>query len=297
MSFLESLFSGARVFLRQVVKAVAEVVHVVLEEIDRSPIGKAATQLLVGVTNKYFGAARELAAEEQEMAERFRRDGRRSSRDEDRLQEIAAERDRLRKKLDAAKAQEATEELVEAREELVARPITADETSAAVGIIASRVCLECGGTMRIRQGGFDEKKKRHSFYWSCTANPFRCPKPKLDPEKEQASVLRRPDPNLDLKVEERRAIWQRQDVVVDTARRLRQHLGDEDKAIICPQHLLPMKILENRNASGLPLNTYEYVCLGVEPDGRACQHRVPIETFPQASELLRRHEGHGIIKG
>ena len=35
----------------------------------------------------------------------------------------------------------------------------------------------------------------------------------------------------------------------------------------------------------------------VAPDGRACQHRVPIETFPQAFELLRRHEGHGIIKG
>ncbi len=43
------------------------------------------------------------------------------------------------------------------------------------------------------------------------------------------------------------------------------------------------------------LDSYEYVCPGVRLDGVACDYSVPIETYPQAAEMLRRSEGTGII--
>lgn len=58
-----------------------------------------------------------------------------------------------------------------------------------------------------------------------------------------------------------------------------------------------MKLLQRSQADGRLLTTYEYVCLAVDSEGRACQHRISIETFPQVSEILRRREGQGIIKG
>ena len=85
--------------------------------------------------------------------------------------------------------------------------------------------------------------------------------------------------------------------MVETAGRLRQALGEDDDHVICPTHLLPLKLLPRQNADGRLLSTYEYVCLGVDAVGRACNHRILLETFPQVSEALKRREGHGIIRG
>ena len=73
-------------------------------------------------------------------------------------------------------------------------------------------------------------------------------------------------------------------------------LDEEDKNIVCPTHLIPMKLSEKPNADGRLLATYEYVCLGVDADGRACRHKISLETFPQVSEALRRRDGVGIIR-
>ena len=303
MGFLESLFSGARAFLREVVVPVLQVakqvaidtVRAVLEEIDRSEFGRAATRYIDGASRQYFNRAEDLAAEQREIAERARRDGKRSSRDDDRLREIDLERRRLREELEAAKAAEASAELKDAATQLVSAPVSDDETSAAVGILSSRVCPTCGGSMRIRQGGYNGTTRRRSFYWLCSAHPGACPTINFDPAKENLMALRKSDPNLDLPTKERREIWERKDVVRETQIRLRQHLGEKDDEVICPHHLLPMKLLEQPSSSGLLLTTYQYVCLHVDDDGRACQHRIPLETFPQVSETLRRSEGAGII--
>lgn len=295
MGFLESLFTGVRAFVKEVVTAVAEVVHVILDEIDRSQFGRATTRLIDGASKKYFGTASDLAAEERELAAKYERDGRRSSRDEDRLQEIRVERESLKKEIDSLKSQQAVKEFRDNAESVISAGLTTDETSASVGIIASKTCPECGGLMRIRQGGQQDSGRR-TFYWQCTDHPGVCPTVKFDPEKEGRSVLRQADPNLDLPVAERRRIWEDKDVLQQTASRLRQGLGEDDKEIICPHHLLPMKLLPIPGADGRLLVTYHYVCLGVDSEGRACNYRVPLETFPQVSEALRRREGQGIIQ-
>ena len=55
-----------------------------------------------------------------------------------------------------------------------------------------------------------------------------------------------------------------------------------------------MKLLPKRHSGGLMLDSY-YICPGVGDDGRACGYTIPLETYEQAAEALRRHDGIGII--
>lgn len=298
MSILDSLFSGAKVFLREIVSVAKDAVHAVLAEIDNSAFGRAATELVKGVTKRHFNAASDLAEEERELAEKRRRDGRWTESDLERLREIEEERDRLRRDLDAVKATRAAEELRAAHDEVVAAKVSGDEAAASVGILASKECGRCGGTMRIHLGGLDTKANRQTFYWKCSAvNPQPCPTEKLDPEAEPSSVLRRPDADLDGPRKVREQVWTRPDVLAKAHGRLRAGLDEADEEIVCPAHLLPMKLLPKATAGGLLLDSYQYICVGVNPDGRACNHTVPVKSFPQVSAALRRREGRGIIDG
>ena len=296
MSFLNSLFSGVKVFVREIASAAADAVRIVLEEIDRSAFGKAATGLVRGVTNRYFSDAKDLAEEERELAQKYRRDGRRTEADEERLDEIQRQRANLKEQMDIARTRDAQEELRDSVETVISSTLDDDQVSGSVGILSSKVCPSCGELMRIRQGGFDSGTARMSFYWSCTSVRNSCPTLKFDPRSDNLSVLRKKDPNFDLSQKERRNIWQRKDILLDTAIRVRQGLDEEDKNIVCPTHLIPMKLSEKPNADGRLLATYEYVCLGVDADGRACRHKISLETFPQVSEALRRRDGVGIIR-
>ncbi|MBZ2208576.1 hypothetical protein [Massilia soli] len=294
MGFLEALFSGARAILQGVVEVAALAVRAVLAEIDHSAVGRVAIEFVGGVTKKYFSNARNLADEERELAERFRRDGRRSELDSERLNEIHLERERVKKALNDAATRQAEAELKNASDELISARLTDDDVSASSGILASKTCPECGGGMRIRQGAYTGKSR--SFWWQCTAqNAFICPNIKINLAAEQSTVLRRPDADLDGSSEYRRKVWEQPNVVAKTHGRLRASLGDDDEQIICPHHVLPMKLMAKNRATGLMLDSYEYVCLGVTSDGRACGHKVEVKTFTQVSALLRRRDGVGII--
>ena len=295
MSLLDTLWGGAKALIQGAVSVAREVVRAVLEEIDRSSIGKATTQLIHGVTRQHFGKAKDLVDEERELAEKRVRDGRLREADLERLRAIEAERDTLRKQLEAVQAGQAATELKEASDELIAANMSPDEAASAVGILASKTC-ECGGTMRIMQGSFDAKRGRQSFYWKCTMpRVIPCRTVVLDPETERATVLRQADPDLDGPHATRRAIWERQDVLAKAHGRLRQGLGDDDEEVICPTHLLPMKLMPRPGASGRMLDSYHYVCLGVHADGRACGHTVDVKSFPQVAATLKRRDGVGII--
>lgn len=296
MSFLESLFSAGKAFLREAAKFVVETVRVVLHEVDQSSFGRAATDFLRGATQRYFGQARDLAAEEIELAQKRRMDGRLSERDLDRLRTIEAERGKLRLALDDAKAVEAAEVLREVQDEVIQVPLTGDELSSAVGILSTKVCPECGGSMRIRQTPFNEARQGYGFYWQCTAqNALPCPTVKLDPRADQSAVVRRPDADLDGPGTKRRAEWNNPALMAQTHTRLRSGLGDDDESVVCPHHLLPMKLMPVARPGGLMLDSYQYACLGVDPMGRACAHTVPVLTFPQVSAALRRRDGRGIL--
>ena len=297
MNILEALFSGAKAFVKEIVSVARTVVREVLIEIDQSAFGKSATRLVDGIADRYFSEARSLAEEEIEIAEKAKRDGRRAESDSERLREIAAERERVRAEMERMNAQRSTQELQDKADETLIAHLDDDELSSNVGILAAKTCPTCGGMMRIRQGPMANATGIRRFYWQCTESKFPpCPYIKLDPAKGSAGVVRLADPDLDTSKEERRAVWNRPDVIAETHGRVRQHLGDDDKQVVCPQHLLPMKLLPKRNQGGRILDSYEYVCLGVTSDGKACEHKIDLQTMPQVAAMLRRTEGEGIIR-
>lgn len=301
MSFLDSLFSGARALVRaaqpyvgEVVRGVFHEVRGVIQEIDRTSLGRATTALVRGITNKYFSDARNLAEEEAELAEKFRRDGVRSEKDEERLHGIQRDRDRLRAEMDEAKTRGAAIEFEDAKDEVVAKPITHEEVSGSSGVISSKQCPSCGGTMRIRQGGYNAKKGSRSFFWGCTSR-LRCPAIAIDISDRTAAVIRKPDPDLDGSESDRRRIWASPEVLKETHIRLRKNLGEEDQEMVCTKHLVPMVLAPLAKSSGRLLDGYAYVCPCINDDGTACTETVRVESFPQISGLLRRREGRGIL--
>jgi hypothetical protein len=297
LNFFEALFSGAKAFVKELVSVAQTVVRAVLKEIDDSVFGRSAARLIDGVTDQYFGRARDLAEEESELAKKAERDGRRTEADAERLREIEAARQQVRAEMERANAERSAQELRDHADQTLLARLDDDEISSNAGILAAKLCPTCGGTMRIRQGPIASDTGVRKFFWRCTEpKDPPCPYIKLDPTKANSGVLRLADPDLDTPREQRRVVWNRPDVIAETHGRVRQHLGDEDKQMVCPQHLLPMKLLPKRNQGGRVLDSYEYVCLAVAPDGKACEHKTELQTMPQVAAMLRRTEGEGIIR-
>jgi hypothetical protein len=238
--------------------------------------------------------ARDLAEEEAYLADKFVRDGRRSTADSDRIQEMAVERESLSGKIAEINAVQSASDIAHA-EDLVSVVVSADELASQVGILSTKTCPTCTGIMTLQIGNFSTNVGQ-KFLWRCTATRERgCPEIHVKPSElaQQASV-RHQNPDLDIGPAARDS-WKNPTILAKTATRLRSHLGDQDNAIICPTHLLPMKLLPTAGATGLIFDSYQYTCLGVSPDGRACQHVLPVKSFGQVSGLLNRFEGSGIL--
>jgi hypothetical protein len=294
MRFLEALFSGARAILTGVVEIARHAIRAVLADIDHSAVGHAFITLASGVRQGCFSSARNFAQEERALADKYRRDGRRSESDINRLSEIRCALELVKKKLDEMNARQAEAEINRAQEDLILVLLTDDDLSASSGLLASKRCSVCGGTMRIRQG--DYNKKIRDFWWQCTAQTrVVCPTVKIDLAGEKSTILRKADPDLDGPSDVRRKLWMQPELIAKTHARLRVSLGDDDEQMVCPHHVLPMKLIQRNSSSGLMLDSYEYVCLGVTADGRACGHKVEVKTFAQVSALLRRRDGIGIL--
>ena len=77
MGILNALFIGAKALITGVATVGRQILKEVLQEIDRSQVGRVATQVLQGTYQHFFGQARDLAKEEAELADKAVRDGRR----------------------------------------------------------------------------------------------------------------------------------------------------------------------------------------------------------------------------
>lgn len=295
MNFLEALFAGAKAMVKQIVGAVRTVVQGLLAEVGPSASGRNAA-LGHGASDRFFKQAQDIADQERELAEKAQRDRKRTEADVQRLRQLAIERERVRAEMERASAQRSAQQLRERADDTLLAKLDDDELSSNVGILAAKSCPACAGMMRIRQGALATDTGQRRFYWQCTEPRHPpCPSVKLDPGKQNAGVVRLADPDLDTPKAQRHAEWNRPEVLAQTHGRVRQHLGDADVQVVCPQHLLPMKLLPKRAPGGRVLDSYEYVCLGVSAEGKACEHKVELQTMPQVAAMLQRTEGEGII--
>jgi len=295
MSFLNALFSGAKALATELLKAGSALVREILHEIDNSSLGKAATRMVTGLADRIFSQAQNLADEERELAEKYRRDGRRSEADEERIRVLQEERDRLRKEMEANNAARAAQEFKDRKDEVDVHVLDDDEISANVGILAAKNCPKCGGAMRVIQGAFNTTRNERNFWWQCTAiKRFPCPNITIHANQLNEVVVRPESADFDTPKELRREAWSSQPVINETHARVRQHLDEPDKQITCPDHLLPLKLIQCRRGGKL-LDSYEYVCTAINADGTACDHAIPLQTMPQVAAMLERTEGEGII--
>ena len=190
MGFLKSLFSSATALFSSApglfksaittaatVKRAAEDIAInYAVRFRRSEIGKAlegiikkggkvlarGTDAAVKAVSEAYRAAKDVFEEEREFREKQRRDGRLSEADEERLRELHAEREQLKQEINNLKAGVAAVKLQ--TESVISTLLSADELSANTGIIASKACPDCGGIMRIRQGGRNIRTNEYRFF-------------------------------------------------------------------------------------------------------------------------------------
>lgn len=316
MVFLQTLFSsataliqGAKHTLQTTTRALEDVVIEIGVRFRSSKFGqeveKAFSQgrknlqqgidLAVQAVSSAYQASREILDEEREYKEKTFRDGRLKEADQERLQELQKERERLKREIGDLKAGIAAIKLQ--TEPFRSAVLSSDELSANTGIIASKRCPDCGGTMRIRQGGRETRTGEHRFWWECISNihGYRCRTLKVELRSENLEVARSEDPDLDGEQSKRHFVWTRPLVVQQTHARVRSLLGELDDDLMCPVHALPMRLIEKSKPGGHLLDSYQYVCSSIQVCQRVCGYTVLLETFPQVASLLRRKTSKGII--
>jgi hypothetical protein len=260
MAFLQTLFSTATALFEgakrtvQATKRMIEDTDIDLavrfrrskfgQEIEKA-VSKGRKNFQQGIdiaakaVNSAYRAAKDVLDEEREYNEKRARDGRLKEEDEERLHELSKEREQLKQEIGDLKAGIAAIKLQ--NETLISTLLSSDELSANTGIIASKACPECGGTMRIRQSGRDYSTGEHRFWWECISNlnGYRCKTLKVDLESETPEVARSENPDLDGEQGTRHAVWTRPLVVQKTHARVRSLLGELDDDMMCPAHALP----------------------------------------------------------
>ncbi len=292
-----ALFPGARAIVKNTVDRAVEVVVRAGKAFVANWLNNAtesASCSPAAAAKDLRSKAVDLAEEEVYLAKKIQRDGHRSPADADRIQEIETSRENLRDKLGEINALQSATDIAESVG-LISVKTSQDELASQVGILSTKQCPTCSGVMTLQLGKFNVDKGQ-KFKWRCTSvRQPPCKEIYVSPaELDQQVSVRKPHADLDIDPVKRKE-WEDPGLLANTAGRVRQHLDYVDEAIICPIHLLPMKLLQTANAGGLLLNTYQYTCLGVFPDGRACSHTVPVTSFGQVSGLLTRTEGQGIL--
>lgn len=298
MGFLDVLIGGAKALLRAVAVTVRDVVVETVKALEGTVTGRAASTLLdswVQTKSKARSRAADLAAEEAEFAERMAKDGKLRPSDWDRKREIDEERMRLREAHAQADAARLKEDIEHAGDEARVAAVDADEVVSTIGLLSHKTC-RCGGRMAVntKHRSVNGGGPRMEFEWAC---PECRKREKFDPVAEAASVVRAPDLDLDLPARERHRLWNEPKTLAEANTRLASHLGATDSEVLCPDHLMPMRLFPSAAVSrGLLLDSYGYACTCTTVDGRLCQQKVPIERMAQASAALRRLEGVGMIR-
>ena len=318
MGILQSLFSSATAFVKgdmTAAKASLTSARVsickTIGKARKSEIGRelsrlidkggevlhAGSEIIKKAVKGAYRGAKEGFEEAREYEEKRARDGGLTEADEQRVDELRREREQFREEITNLKAELAagmlrTEHLIEAL-------LSSDELSANTGLLATKNCPECGGTMRIRQGGWQSETKQRNFWWECASNlgRYRCRTISIKLREETLDVIRTPNPDLDGDAERRYNIWKRPAVLEQTHKRLQMMIGETDDDLMCPIHVLPMRLVSKPRPGGHLLDSYEYACTGNVPGRLACGFVIPLETFPQVASLLRRKTTRGIIDG
>jgi len=311
MGILQSLFSSVTAFIKGDRTTARSSLFKAIGQARKTEIGRELSRLIKKGREKIsagaesiekiakgaWKGAKEAFEEAREYEEKQARDGKLNEKDQERVDELHKERERFREEITNLKAGLAAQKLQ--TEHLIEALFSSDELSANTGLLATKVCPGCGGTMRIKQGGRNTKTKQRGFWWECISNlgRDRCRTITINLREDIPDVVRPPNPDLDGDADRRYGIWTRPTVLEQTHKRLQMMIGEVDDDLMCPIHVLPMRLVRKSHPGGHLLDSYEYACTGNIPGRFVCGFVIPLETFPQVASLLRRKTTRGIIDG
>jgi predicted Zn-ribbon and HTH transcriptional regulator len=296
---LEALFSGIASFVIRVApKVIGSVVRTVLSELKATPkpdwLPKRVSEGIDKLIERIKSYDQEISDREKVIARKQQP----NPADVAQLQELERQKTEEFQKLEEVRKQESANELANSPEKFVASELTGSNTHLLqyhLGLIVlAKKCRTCGYPMRLQHKTMDDPSFA-DFFWQCTrfyvddgrqkcrSSPFLASDIKLLHAKDV--------PELQIEKEDLVVIGGEKAIQNDTAIRMQDHLGTEDRDVLCPVHRIPQVLREKQGGARTPLlDRYHLRCSHFQ-----CTQTTKLKSIAQLAAYLRRKEGVGII--
>jgi len=242
-----------------------------------------------------------------DLERREKRDGRVSTKDQERKQELELLRtEKFKEFLDRKSAEFADEQ--SAKPEEYETSIINNEKVHILQFHMGQFGLEkrcsCGQPMilqcKTRIDG--SPYQLNDFFWSCVTyyNQFipNC-RPSQKFTAKDLGLLHKSDiPEFQLSNQDLSTIFHQPSVEIAVIKRVKSHLQEKDDDILCPVHYLPMILREKKEHKGAALDMF-YLACPHNPDAKnyfaGCQQKVKLKSPAQLAAYLQRSENRGIL--
>lgn len=242
-----------------------------------------------------------------DLERKEKRDGRVSTKDQERKQELELLRTEKFKEYQDLKSAEIADEQAAKPEEYETSVINNDKVHILqyhMGQIVLEKKCSCGQPMIL------QSKRRidgslyqlDDFFWSCVTyyNQFvpKC-KPSQKFTAKDLGLLHKSDiSEFQLSNQDLSTIFHQPSVETAVIKRVKSHIQEKDDDILCPVHYLPMILREKKDHKGAALDMF-YLACPHNPDPRnyfaGCQQKVKLKSAAQLAAYLQRSESRGIL--
>jgi hypothetical protein len=296
---LEALFSGIASFIvRAAPKVIGSVVRAVLTELKATPkpdwLPRRLSEGIDKAIERIKQFDQEISSREQVMA----RKAHPNPADVAQVQELEKQKLQEYRKLEEARKAQNEDALANSPEKFVTSDLTGNKTHLLqyhLGLIVlAKTCRFCGYPMRLQHKTVPDPSFE-DFFWQCTRYYVQDGKEKCRGSPFLASDIRllhaTDIPELQIEKEDLVVIGSEKSIQDDTANRMNDHLGSEDRDIMCPVHRVPLVLRELRGGNRVPLlDRYHLRCAHFQ-----CTQTTKLKSIPQLAAYLRRKEGIGIV--
>lgn len=306
MGFIEAIFGGFGSFVIKGINTVHQLARnyvsrlvdeALKERVVENQPSSNPTSVNVHVVYNVQNEIKNIDIEQTEIEKKRARDGSLNLSDIEKLEELQKQREDKFEQWQKAKTQEVITEQAKNPDSYETSFLNNDNVHILqfqMGqVVLEKRCV-CGRPMMLQHR--DRKDGSifllNDFFWSCVGYySSQCRGTQRFKTQDigllhKANILELQLSNTELGQSFTRPLIQK------TVVRLRQHLGEEDRDILCPIHHVPMILREKdkSNHSNVVLDMFHLRCPHFQ-----CQHTVKLKSLAQIAAFLHRKEERGIF--
>jgi hypothetical protein len=242
-----------------------------------------------------------------DLERKEKRDGRVSTKDQERKQELELLRTEKFKEFQDLKSAEIADEQAAKPEEYETSVINNDKVHILqyhMGQIVLEKRCSCGQPMILQSKTHTDGTlyQLNDFFWSCVTyyNQFipTC-KPSQKFTAKDLGLLHKSDiSEFQLSNQELSTIFHQPLVETAVIKRVKSHLQEKDDDILCPVHYLPMILREKKDHQGAALDMFHFRCphnSDIRNPRAGCTQTVKLKSAAQLAAYLQRSENRGIL--